>query len=352
MSHQQTNCNANQAARRPKQEERGVALFFAIFALLLLSAIAAALILSSSTDTAINGNYRSEEVAYYGAKSGIEEVRDRLMSSDPNGPIPTALLPTTAASPQVYVLNEGSQAGTVKPWLLTNAYGDDELCHDGYTFAGMSLGSSDQPCTGSTGLPTGSAWYTTTTSNTPWSGTSASLPYKWVRLGLKLDGSVSSYTTDQNSVNAGDLVCWNGVSEEVLPTAQAQTVNSCTTAFASPANPVYMITALGVAPNGARKMLQAEVALTPTTPFQYGLFATSSACPAISFNGTNPTTNSYTTAGNGTYASTVSTWGGDIGSNGGVNVQNGNIEGLVGVLPSACGGAGFSIASNGSDLGP
>src|SRR5579863_9727390 len=242
MSHQQTNCNANQAARRPRQEERGVALFFAIFALLLLSAIAAALILSSSTDTAINGNYRSEEVAYYGAKSGIEEVRDRLMSSDPAGPIPTALLPTTAASPQVYVLNEGSQVGTVKPWLLTNAYGDDELCHDGYTFAGMSLGSSDQPCTGSTGLPT---------SNTPWSGTSAALPYKWVRLGLKLDGSVSSYTTDQNSVNAGDLVCWNGVSEEVLPTAQAQTVNSCTTAFASPANPVYMITALGVAPNGA-----------------------------------------------------------------------------------------------------
>src|SRR5579862_6247884 len=103
MANQLTDCIANRAVRRTNGEERGVALFFAIFALLLLSAIAAALILSSSTDTAINGNYRSEEVAYYGAKSGIEEVRDRLMSSNPNGPIPTALLPTTAASPQVYV---------------------------------------------------------------------------------------------------------------------------------------------------------------------------------------------------------------------------------------------------------
>ncbi|MGC2416968.1 MAG: pilus assembly PilX N-terminal domain-containing protein, partial [Candidatus Acidiferrales bacterium] len=132
MANQLTSCTTSRSARRTHGEparrihgERGVALFLSIFALLLLSGIAAALIFSSATDTAINGNYRSEEVAYFGAKSGVEEVRDRMMASNPNVPIPVtyaAFMPTTAASPQLYILNEGNHPGTVKPWTAGNAY--------------------------------------------------------------------------------------------------------------------------------------------------------------------------------------------------------------------------------------
>jgi hypothetical protein len=367
MANQRSNRIANRAARQPNREERGVALFFSIFALLLLSAIAATLILSSATDTAINWNYRSEEVAYFGAKSGVEEVRDRMITTNPNGNLPaTGFLPTTPTSPMLYVMNEGTNGGTVQPWNLTisgkpNPYADDELCHDGYSpvgiFAGMSsVGSvaSDQRCTT---LPTGGGWYVQTTSTAPWNGTTAALPYKWARVGLKLDASVQNYVNDGTAVGSstsGNLVCWNGTAEEVLPVGQVETVTSCSTAFSSPANPVYLITALGIAPNGARKMVQAEVALTPTTPFIYGLFATSTACPAVSFTGTNASTNSYTTAGGGTYGganSTTVSWGGDVGSNGGVSVQNGNIGGIVGVLPASC-ATPFSIGSNGADLGP
>jgi len=125
-------------------------------------------------------------------------------------------------------------------------------------------------------------------------------------------------------------------------------------------NNVYIITALGVssdAPNAARKVLQDEPALAPTPPFPYGLYATSNACPAISFTGNNPTTDSYTTAGNGTYASTKTSTGGDIVANGGVSVGNGNIGGIVGVLQPPPAGNGtcatpISINSpNGKMLG-
>ena len=359
MANQLTDCAANRAVRRTNAGERGVALFFAIFALLLLSAIAAALILSSATDSAINGNYRSEEVAYFGAKSGVEEVRDRMMVSNPNTSIPVtypALMPITAASPQLYVLNEGNQAGTVQPWNTANAYFDDELCHDGYPYAApFASVASDLRCTT---LPPGGlgSWYNKITSTAPWNGTKAALPYKWVRLGLKLDGSEQQYVADNNAANAGNLVCWNGVAEVVLPTAKPQNVVSCTTAFLPnfSANPVYLVTALGIAPNGARKVIQSEIALSPSTPFPYGLFATSTACPAVTFTGNNPATDSYTTAGNGTYASTKTNTGGDVGANGGVNVGNGNIGGIVGVLPAGVGPCAtpFTISPNGTDIGP
>ena len=100
---------------------------------------------------------------------------------------------------------------------------------------------------------------------------------------------------------------------------------------------VYLVAALGVGSRSARKMVQAEVALSPTPPFIYGLYSTSTACPAITFTGNSPSTDSYTTAGGGTYATTQTNTGGDVGAAGGVSVGNGNIGGIVGVLSSTKG---------------
>jgi Tfp pilus assembly protein PilX len=58
----------------PRNGERGMALFFALFALILLTALTSALVLLTSTETSINFNYRSEEVAFFAAKAGLEEV--------------------------------------------------------------------------------------------------------------------------------------------------------------------------------------------------------------------------------------------------------------------------------------
>jgi len=67
-----------------RKSERGVALLIAIFALLLVSVVAIALIISSGTDSALAGNYRSSANAYYAAMAGLEEARGRLLPTNGN----------------------------------------------------------------------------------------------------------------------------------------------------------------------------------------------------------------------------------------------------------------------------
>ncbi len=325
----------NHKMGRSTSSERGIALFFAIFTLLLLTAITFSLVFMSNTETVVNSNYREEQIAYFAAKAGIEEARARLMASDPS-PITPSLTAPTAAGGIIYLINNAGVANAVQPWVATNAYPDDELCHDGYGLAGLTVVAPDVRCTTE---PTSTTYYTTVASDIPFNGTSNALPYKWVRIAPKLNGTVegpgttaTNTTYDVNSAvgTATTLVCWDGIKELVLTVANC---NAMSNANATYMTNVYTITSLGVSPAGARRMVQAEVALNPTTPFPYGVFAQSNACPAITFSGNNATVDSYTTAGGGTYASTHSNTGGDVGSDGGVAVGNGNIGGIVGVLP-------------------
>ena len=349
-----------------KNRERGVALLFSILALMLLTAIGATLILMATTETSINSNYSQEQTAYFGAKAGLEEARARMMLNDPNSinaALPIAA-PTTIGpgSPGVvYILNPGSgAASSVQPWdTASNSkkYPDDEICHDGYVgyinplFTSAQVVAPQVRCD-TTQLPSTALgpWYTSYTSALPFSGTSAALPFKWVRISPKLNGSVSyltgtsssssttvaTYTTSSaTGTTAATLICWDGVEETPLVTTAAK-CSDMLNAAGSPMTTVYLLTALGVSPSGARKVVQGEVALTPTPPFIFGMYSTSTACPAITFTGTNPSTDSYTTAGGGTYATTKSDTGGDIGSNGAVNVANGDIGGIVGVTSGAC----------------
>ena len=72
-------------ARRPRQpKESGVAMFIAIFALLLISVVAIALVVSSGTDSSLAGNYRTASSAYYGGVAGLEEARGRLLWKNPD----------------------------------------------------------------------------------------------------------------------------------------------------------------------------------------------------------------------------------------------------------------------------
>src|SRR4029077_6366129 len=59
----------------------GIALVSALLILILLSAIAVGLVLTSNTETAVNTNYRQERALDFAARAGIEEVRDRLAAA-------------------------------------------------------------------------------------------------------------------------------------------------------------------------------------------------------------------------------------------------------------------------------
>src|SRR5476651_1732590 len=61
-----------------RRNERGMALLLALFALLLLSAIGLCMILASDTEARIDANYSNSLSAYYAARTGLEEVRDRI----------------------------------------------------------------------------------------------------------------------------------------------------------------------------------------------------------------------------------------------------------------------------------
>jgi hypothetical protein len=128
--------------------------------------------------------------------------------------------------------------------------------------------------------------------------------------------------------------------------------------MAQSANPVYVITSMGVTGSGTRKMVQAEVALDPAQPFPYGLYATGNTCPSLTFSGggsTDPATDSFTTANGGTYATTNTPTGGDVGSNGGVSLQgHSQIGGAIGVQslspapPKPCSYAQGDLSLSGS----
>jgi hypothetical protein len=107
------------------RRERGVALLIAIFALLLISVVGIALIVSSGTDSALASNYRTSASAYYASLAGIEEARGRLLATNAN-PIALPATPMGLAN-VVYIINQGT-GGPVVPEDTSNpaTYPDKE----------------------------------------------------------------------------------------------------------------------------------------------------------------------------------------------------------------------------------
>src|SRR5947207_3977045 len=131
-----------------RQKERGMALLLALFALLLLSAIGLCMVLASDTETRIDANYSSSLRSYYAARSGLEEVRDRIKypSTSPSFSGGLAdLLPQDVAGNAggvLYVLNPAG-GETVDPTDPNSPYFDDQLCHD----YNSGVAAKDSKCT-------------------------------------------------------------------------------------------------------------------------------------------------------------------------------------------------------------
>jgi hypothetical protein len=271
--------------RQWRRREGGVAIFIVIFALLLLSAIAFTLIYSTNTETGVNWNYRQEEIAYFAARAGMEEARDRMSTAaGVVGPINTAnglLPPAPPGQPGgfvLYLINQGADPTPVQPWDGANKYMDDELCHDGYNMAGWpGVGNVPAPGVRCRTTPAGNNWWQTVPSNIQWSGTAAAMPYKWVRVAMKQNSSVAygdpavggpqNYYSVNPALAATQPVCYGGVTERVPPPGTATCPAWANLIPPVYADPVYLITAMGVTGSGARKVVQAEVGLVPSPDF-------------------------------------------------------------------------------------
>ena len=90
------------------------------------------MIMLTNTDTSISANYRDEQRAFFSAKAGMEEVRDRFRNGAADtlaGSLPTAL--PGNANAFVYVTNPNN-GENVTPWITNSAnpavYPDTEIC--------------------------------------------------------------------------------------------------------------------------------------------------------------------------------------------------------------------------------
>lgn len=204
-----------QATRRGQSSEAGVAMLIAIFVMLLVGVVAITLILSSGTESALAGNYRSATSAYYAALAGLEEGRGRLPSKSPNSLSNANVFGNNFALPlstnQVFYIKNPANGEDV----LT-AYPDKEYDQE---FGNGALEGATVSTTGST---------------SPVAGIPGQL-YRWVRV----NAITGQALTFNNSIGPGRLY-FDG----------AHLTNTANAAQA------LEITSLAVLPNGTQKMLQ------------------------------------------------------------------------------------------------
>jgi hypothetical protein len=184
-----------QAARQSgtKDRDAGSALLIAIFALMLISVVGLALVVSSGTDSALAGNYRNSTGGYYAGTAGLEEARGRLLWKNPDYINKTNAYPTLFAgqgtpnfglADVLYIVNPAS-GETVDPTDSTSPYADTEYGREfSWGLAGANVATPLNSVSAMAGLP-GPA-------------------YKWVRINaltekalgvdVNADGSLDSIT--------------------------------------------------------------------------------------------------------------------------------------------------------------
>jgi Tfp pilus assembly protein PilX len=289
---------------KPKASERGFALVVALLTLLLISALLMGMIVASNSETNISANFRDEQVAFFAARAGLEEIRDRMRSGSTNSinaSLPTALPGTNNGV--LYITNP-TGAEVVAPWNTAGTnYPDDEICKE-VTCAGTA--------------PAGAPWYTTASASASYAA-NPKLAWKWVRLMAKPNKSATGLAriTSVDGLTNGNRVCWNGGNE--VATALANCGAN---------TPVYTLTALAVTPSGSRRMVQYEETLNVNIPIVAAMYAkdhidtgqalnvtgaTDSICTAPSVYGAASGTNTVTTPGSGNVtgspAGTVNSYG-------------------------------------------
>jgi hypothetical protein len=326
-----------------RSREKGISLLLSMLALMLMTAVVVGMVYMSSTETWVSSNFKASETAYFAARAGVEEVRDRMLPAHPN--TIAALLPTTqAGTPNgvLYILQPGVTMANVMDMSDTNPLRDSDLCHGwGYptSRAGMTAQPPNVPCTD---LPSVAGWYRTATSVAPFANSSNPMEYKWVRVTLKENDSAPFWVDTTIGMTGAEQACWNGTSEVVNPVWGA-----CDSLFPK-ANPVFLVTALAVTQSGARRLVQQEISQTPLDSFPYGAFATGTGCGALTLGGGARTFsfNSATQNPPTNPPSNISLTGGNVGSNGNLSF-NGSGTTVNGTTGSAVAGIGNCNQGNG-----
>lgn len=241
--------------RRKQPRQKGAALLIAIFALLLISVVGIALLISTGTDSALAGNYRAATGAYYAGVAGLEEARGRLLWKNPDfinktssypNLLSTSDLPTWGLTQVFYIINPGP-GETVDPTSANPAnYPDKEYAQEF-----------------SWGLGGATVYQVPSVSPV----TSASLPgpnYKWVRVNPITEQSLHVDVNGDGVLDGAAVLYYDPAYVDTSYNPSPGLVLSVPPIPPTPPTPtavqVLEITALSVLPNGSQKILQYVVA--------------------------------------------------------------------------------------------
>lgn len=222
---------------RPRTE-RGAALLIAIFALLLISVVGIALIVSSGTDSALASNYRTSTNAYYAALAGLEEARGRLLPANASYiPLPATPMSLTQV---VYIINPAS-GETVAPDDTANplTYPDTQYKQEFGVDVSTQVVTKYNSVSAVAGLPGPS--------------------FKWVRINAVTERSMGNGGPGVDVNNDGDV---KSASPLYFDAKNRTVTDVMAPGLIDVSNPSYTaqqvleITAYASLPSGSSKMLQ------------------------------------------------------------------------------------------------
>lgn len=252
---------------RRSKKERGIALLIALFALMLLAAVAFEMMYVADTETLVNRNFRDSQRSYDAAWAGLQEARERLMPSNtaPHLIVGPAVLPGGAGS-ILYVRNPRN-GETIDPTAAANRYFDNEICHENFAGLGpLANPGIGIPC--AAGPPSGAVTYIA--SDAPFTNGTGALDYKWVRITQKANNTVQPVAGSTFGLVSGSLatsntipICWDGTNQIPKPAGYVTCDDNPPPTGAPYLKTLYVVTSLAMTPTGARRMAQMEVALDP-----------------------------------------------------------------------------------------
>lgn len=286
-----------------KQNNRGIALITALFALLLLTGIGLGLLYMTDAETMINANYRNSQQAYFGALAGLQSVRERMTPANTGTHLITG--PTVAPGNNnsiLYVINPAGGGDTVNPKNSGGTdYPDSQLCGE---LTALNLNCPNQ----------NSPWFNSYVSDdASWANSAKALPYKWVRIEQKLNGSTAPYYNQTTPTRGATVlrttpICWNGASEFPLTEISDPTCNTGLGSDPPGHTQVYLLTAYS-AYNNASRYLQMEVAIDPPVVTHGAMDSADHVTlnGQLTVNGYDHCTCQCTTTGNGASQTTTCT---------------------------------------------
>ncbi|MBI4467454.1 MAG: hypothetical protein HY656_08540, partial [Acidobacteria bacterium] len=211
---------------RQRRKDCGVVLLLALVALLLISAVGAAILFMTATESSLVGYQRTTTRAHEGGLGGLEEGRSRLSTSDPNyfGGLTLTLLFPQRVGDVLYITNPGV-GDNVQPWTPGNDFYDREYVTEWGAAIETIAACGGDPFAVAPAAPCG---WAVPSDQAPMAAAGLvlpELPYKWVRITILTEQAANrDINGDGGALDPAIPVTWdsrtNRMNILVDPTAQ------------------------------------------------------------------------------------------------------------------------------------